>query len=258
MRDEITQFLQSLRSQIITSFQSFESHDLFERRPWEYQAGKGGGEIGELRGHAFERAAVNFSQISGDKFPMQDGTGPFTATGISLITHMHNPHAPTAHLNLRYIETEDQFWFGGGYDLTPMGFPYAEDTAHFHSVAEKTLGSPLYTQFSENAARYFFIPHRQRERGVGGIFFDHFNRGNFDEDFALWKSIGSSFLSAIIPIYEKRIFQEFTPEEKEIQLKMRGHYVEFNLLYDRGTQFGFRSGGNPDAILCSMPPLVRW
>lgn len=258
MQDEITQFLQSLRKSFISSFQSFESHALFERKKWGYQAGEGGGEIGELRGETFERAAVNWSHISGDNFPMSDGCGPFSATGISLITHMYNPHAPTVHLNLRYIETADKFWFGGGYDLTPMGFPYDEDTAHFHATLEKTLGKELYSQFSEQAARYFFIPHRKRERGVGGIFFDHFNRGNFAEDFALWKSVGESFLDAVIPIYEKRIFQNFSPEEKEIQLKMRGQYVEFNLLYDRGTQFGFRSGGNPDAILCSMPPLVRW
>ena len=119
---------------------------------------------------------------------------------------MQNPHAPTVHMNLRYIETRDKFWFGGGYDLTPMGFPYPEDTVHFHNVAKNTLdafGQELYPQFSQNAATYFFVPHRQKERGVGGIFFDHFNRGDFALDFPIWKSIGNTFLEAIIPIYKK-------------------------------------------------------
>lgn len=189
---------------------------------------------------------------------MQDGSGPFFATGVSLITHMHNPHAPTVHMNLRYIETEGKWWFGGGYDLTPMGFAYPEDTLHFHAVAKQTLGDALYKEFSENAARYFFIPHRKKERGQGGIFFDHYNTGNFEEDFLLWQRVGTTFLSAIMPLYARRIHQPFTPEEKIVQQQMRAHYVEFNLLYDRGTQFGFRSGGNPDAILCSMPPSAHW
>ncbi len=257
-RAEIIAYLKTLREEIISTFQSLETHGTFQRKKWDYHNGEGGGEIGELRGKEFERAAVNWSSITGKNFPMVDGSGPFFATGVSLITHMHNPHAPTVHMNLRFIETQEKFWFGGGYDLTPMGFPYAEDTAHFHGVTRTSLGEELYAQFSKNAAEYFFIPHRKKERGVGGIFFDHFNRGNFDTDFLLWKSIGNTFLEAIVPIYQRRIEQPFAQEEKELQLKMRGHYVEFNLLYDRGTQFGFRSGGNADAILCSMPPLVSW
>ncbi len=260
-KGQITSFLQSLREKIILGFEQFEMEEKFLRKKWDYHAGRGGGEIGQLRGKVFEKAAVNFSEISGEKFPMSDGSGPFFATGISLITHMQNPHAPTVHMNLRYIETEKTFWFGGGYDLTPMGFPYAEDRDHFHNVAQKTLdpfGKELYPQFSKNAADYFFIPHYQKERGVGGIFFDHFNRGDFDADFLLWKSIGETFLEAILPIYQKRLSFAYTPEQKNQQLKLRGHYVEFNLLYDRGTQFGFRSGGNPEAILCSLPPLASW
>ncbi len=253
----ITSYLRCLRARIIVAFEELEGAS-FVRKPWNYHAGTGGGEIGELRGNTFERAAVNFSEIRGENFPMADGKGPFFATGISLITHMHNPHAPTVHMNLRFIETEEKFWFGGGYDLTPMGFIYEEDTQHFHNAAQKALGEKLYAQFSKNARDYFFIPHRKKERGVGGIFFDHFNRGDFDEDFLLWKTVGESFLPAMLPIYTRRIKQPFTEQDKELQLNMRGHYVEFNLLYDRGTQFGFRSGGNPDAILCSLPPLVRW
>jgi coproporphyrinogen III oxidase len=192
---------------------------------------------------------------------MQDGLGPYTATGLSLITHMHNPHAPTVHMNIRYIETKEKQWFGGGYDLTPMGFPYGEDTAHFHAVAKNTLdpfGSHLYALFSQNAREYFYIPHWKKERGVGGIFFDHWHTGDLQQDKALWKDVGKTFLEAILPIYRKRLPMPYSESEKDKQLQSRAHYVEFNLLYDRGTKFGFQSGGNPEGILCSMPPLVKW
>jgi coproporphyrinogen III oxidase len=256
----ILPFLDELREKIIEQFEAFEPYGRFERKSWQHKTG-GGGEIAVLRGSVFEKAAVNFSAVSGDEFPTQDGSGPFFATGISLITHMHNPHAPTVHMNIRYLETKEKQWFGGGYDLTPMGFPYEEDTKHFHSVAKDSLdpfGADIYPLFSKQAQEYFFIHHWKKERGVGGIFFDHFNTGNFESDFNLWKATGSSFLDTILPIYHKRISQPYTRAEKETQLEMRAHYVEFNLLYDRGTQFGFKSGGNPEAILCSMPPLVKW
>lgn len=261
IKDEIIHFLKNLREEIILSFESLEDGVRFNRSTWDYGKGTGGGEISMLRGKIFERAAVNFSAISGDQFPMQDGSGSFFATGISLITHMSNPHAPTVHMNVRFIETSNQCWFAGGYDLTPMGFAYDEDTQHFHAVAKKTLdahGEHLYPEFSKNAKEYFYIPHRKKERGVGGIFFDHYNTGNFSADCHLWKQIGKTFTEAIIPIYKRRILQPFTEEDRELQLRLRAHYVEFNLLYDRGTKFGFLSGGNPDAILCSMPPLAKW
>lgn len=254
-KKEIVNFLKELREQIIEAFESLDTKQ-FERTPWIHPTG-GGGEMAVLRGTVFEKAAVNWSGVSGDTFPMQDSSGPFFATGVSLITHLQNPHAPTVHFNIRYIETENKFWFGGGYDLTPMGFPYVEDTEHFHGVAQKTLQG-LYPSFSKNAREYFYIPHRKKERGVGGIFFDHYNTGDFSTDYALWKSVGNTFLEAILPIYQRRMMMPFTPSDKEKQLEMRAHYVEFNLLYDRGTKFGFLSGGNPEAILCSMPPLARW
>jgi coproporphyrinogen III oxidase len=256
-RIDIVSFLKCLRDDIVCAFEQLEKGEKFQRTPWEHTTG-GGGEISLLRGNIFEKAAVNWSGVSGEEFPGSDGSGPFFATGISLITHMQNPHAPTVHMNLRYIETKDKNWFGGGYDLTPMGFPYGEDTLHFHNTAREALGEDLYLTFSKNAEKYFYIPHRKKERGVGGIFFDHYATSSFDDDFALWKHIGTTFLNAVLPIYERRIRQPFSEEEKEIQLSLRAHYVEFNLLYDRGTQFGFRSGGNPDAILCSLPPLVKW
>lgn len=257
---EIVHFLKNLRDTIVSRFSSFENGSSFTRESWDYATG-GGGEISLLRGDVFEKAAVNWSGVQGSHFPHDDASGPFFATGVSLITHMMNPHAPTAHMNVRYIETSSGFWFGGGYDLTPMGFPYDEDTHHFHGVAKKSLdpfGTELYPQFSQAAKEYFYIPHWKKERGVGGLFFDHYNTGNFARDLALWQAVGSSFLDAVVPIYQKRMQQPYSFEEKEKQLRARAHYVEFNLLYDRGTKFGFASGGNPSAILCSMPPVVKW
>lgn len=255
MKEKIILFLKSLRQEIIAKFESYEPRRRFEKKAWEYSAGQGGGEIGLLRGDVFEKGAVNWSGVSGDKYPLNDAGGKFFATGISLITHMKNPKAPTVHMNLRYIETEEKSWFGGGYDLTPMGFPFDEDTEHFHKIAKSTLdpfGLEIYPAFSQAASEYFYIPHRKKERGVGGIFFDHY------QNFELWMQVGRNFLAAITPIYDRRIFAPHDEEDRKKQLAMRAHYVEFNLLYDRGTKFGFLSGGNPEAILCSMPPLVSW
>lgn len=259
-RQEIIAYLKALRDNIIQKFENLEGGKQFERKPWKYHE-EGGGEISLLRGTHFEKAAVNWSGVGGPNFPMGDGQGPFFATGVSLITHMNNPHAPTVHMNVRFIETKNKWWFGGGYDLTPMGFPNDEDTRHFHSTAQAaldTINRDLYPLFSKQAREYFYIPHRKKERGVGGLFFDHWNSGDIDKDLKMWKGVGDSFLKTILPIYEKRIHVPFTPEQKEIQQKFRAHYVEFNLLYDRGTQFGFRSGGNHEAILCSMPPTAAW
>lgn len=262
MKEQCIVFLKSLRDRIISEFEALEEPgNKFERTPWDYTNGKGGGEMSVIRGPVFEKAAVNWSGVYGDHFPTNEALGPFFATGVSLITHMKNPHAPTVHMNIRYIETKDRSWFGGGYDLTPMGFPYEADTEHFHKVASDTLypfGSDLYPQFSQNAKEYFYIPHRKKERGVGGIFFDHYNSGNKAQDLEMWKSVGNTFIDAIIPIYKKRIQTPYNEQDKLLQHQLRSHYVEFNLLYDRGTKFGFQSGGNPEAILCSMPPLAAW
>ena len=255
-QQEIVNHLKTLRENIISSFESFEAVKRFEKIPWEHCHG-GGGEIALLRGDIFEKAAVNWSGVYGDKIPFDENLGPFFATGISIITHMHNPHAPTVHMNVRYIKTQKKSWFGGGYDLTPMGYPYKEDTLHFHDIAKQTLepfGKHLYKEFSQNAKNYFYIKHRKRERGVGGIFFDYYNSDNFDADYAMWKAVGSTFLDAIIPIYQKRTSLSFTEEDKNTQNTHRAAYAEFNLIYDRGTKFGLASDGNKDAIFCSLPP----
>lgn len=259
MKEAIIHYFKTLREEIITAFESLEPHAQFERKPWTYHK-EGGGEIGLLRGSVFEKAGVNFSAVSGETFP-GDQKGPFFATGVSLITHMHSPKMPTVHMNVRYIETQNGHWFGGGYDLTPMGFDDAEDTKHFHATAKRaldTIDSSLYPQFSARAKDYFYIPHRKKERGVGGIFFDHYDSKDFAKDFHMVQMVGKSFIDAIMPIYQSKKALPYTDKDKDIQLIHRAHYVEFNLIYDRGTKFGFLSGGNPEAILVSMPPLAKW
>jgi coproporphyrinogen III oxidase len=258
---EIQNYLKSLRDHIVRRFESLEPTKRFTTETWPYQNGTGGGEMTVLRGDVFEKAAVNFSAVSGDTFPGSDAKGPFFATGISIITHMKNPHAPTVHFNIRFIKTHENQWLGGGYDLTPMGFFYDEDKKHFHDVAKHSLdphGKHLYPLFSEQARKYFTIEHRNKERGVGGIFFDHYKTDNWNNDLAMWKAVGDSFTDTIMPIYHKRIDTPYTDQDRDIQLEYRGHYVEFNLVYDRGTQFGFKSKGNTKAILCSLPPLAAW
>lgn len=263
MRDDVVHYLKDLRDKIVGAFEKLEVNEQrFERKNWPYLKGHGGGEMSVLRGTNFEKAAVNWSGVGGDSFPMaQESTDPFFATGVSLITHMRNPKAPTVHFNIRYIEAGPRKWLGGGFDLTPMGFEFLEDTQHFHAVAKKALDpfeKGLYEKFAQNAKEYFYIKHYQRERGVGGIFFDHYNTGDFQKDLAMWKAVGDHFLESIVPIYQRRLKDPYTEEDRAVQLKRRAHYVEFNLLYDRGTKFGFESGGNPEAILCSMPPLAAW
>jgi len=260
-KNQIVDYLKSIRDAYVKGFESLEPEKRFQRTTWPYKKGTGGGEMSVIRGDVFEKAAVNWSGVGGDHFPGTNSGPGFFATGVSLITHMKNPKAPTVHFNIRYIEHGDKYWLGGGFDLTPMGFEFAEDTQHFHSIAEKALapfGPEKYPEFKQNAKEYFYIKHYQRERGVGGIFFDHYNTGNRETDFALWKAVGDHFLEAIMPIYHRRINLPYSEEDHQIQLRRRAHYVEFNLLYDRGTKFGFDSGGNPEAILCSMPPLAAW
>ena len=255
--EKIVHDLKELRDTVISGFESLEPSAKFERTPWNHHSG-GGGEISTIQGDVFEKAAVNWSGVYGNKLPFKEEESPFFATGVSLITHMKNPMMPTVHMNVRYIRSGEQFWFGGGYDLTPMGFDDEADTNHFHTVAKNALGDALYEKFSQEAKEYYFIKHWNKERGVGGIFFDHYNTGNFENDYSMWKNVGSTFLDAILPIYQKKKDLPYTDEDKALQNKMRAHYVEFNLLYDRGTKFGFVSGGNPEAILCSMPPTATW
>lgn len=248
------------RKQIMSAFEVYEKTHRFEKKPWDYKD-TGGGEIGLLKGDVFEKAAVNFSNISGPHFPMNDASGPFNACGVSLITHMHNPFVPTSHFNVRLIGLSDRYWIGGGFDLTPMASIDQLDIIHFHNEAKKICDQyqlGLYETFKKNADDYFYIPHRKKTRGVGGIFFDHFSFGDFEKDLCFLEDISQSFLQALLPIIDKYKDKDFSQSDKDLQNQLRGHYVEFNLIYDRGTKFGFLSGGNPEAILCSMPPTATW
>ncbi len=259
-KESLQSYLKNLQKTIISSFETLEPEQKFTLTPWKHQEG-GGGIMGLLRGDIFEKAAVHFSAVSGEKFPLPGFEGPFFATGVSLITHMSNPHAPTVHMNIRFIETNKLSWFGGGYDLTPMGFFYEEDRVFFHETAKKALdpyGSGLYEDFSLRAKEYFYIPHRKKERGAGGIFFDHYHTEDPGNDLKMWKSVGESLVPAILPIYRRRIHEPYSKADKSVQNKMRSHYVEFNLLYDRGTKFGLASSGNTEAILSSLPPQASW
>lgn len=260
LREDVITQMKTFRDQIISCYQRYEPAKQFERTSWDYKE-EGGGEITRIRGDVFEKAACNFSAISGSQFPGKDAKGPFFATGVSTITHMQNPKAPTFHFNVRYIETEKEAWIGGGFDMTPMGFTYDEDNHHLHACAKEGLDSvdsSLYPNFSSQARDYFFIPHRHKERGSGGIFFDHFSLGSFEKNLNFLSLVTQSYLKVIPPILERRLTETFSDKDKARQNMLRAHYVEFNLIYDRGTRFGFLSGGNPDAILCSMPPTACW
>jgi coproporphyrinogen III oxidase len=237
----------------------------FKRTNWNRKDG-GGGEISLMRGRVFEKVGVNISTVEGvfaAEFQKQilgaEGDPRFFATGISLVAHMQSPLIPAMHFNTRYIATT-KTWFGGGADLTPI-FEDESETMHFHDVLkaacdEFDLG--YYKKFKDNCDRYFYLKHRNEPRGVGGIFYDHLNSGNFEKDFAFTGEVGKAFLNISQEIVRKKINLTWTKEQREYQLKKRGRYVEFNLLYDRGTHFGLMTDGNVEAILMSMPPLVSW
>jgi coproporphyrinogen III oxidase len=267
LRADVEEHFRGLRDRIVARLEQLEpSGAKFARTTWR-RPGGGGGEMSEIRGELFEKGGCNFSSVSGERYPaVPEGSTPgapraeevagkpFFATGVSLVMHPRNPFVPVVHLNVRYLEVGDIFWFGGGTDLTPFA-PFDEDTAHFHGVLEKVCGPEKYAHFSQWAREYFFLKHRNSERGVGGIFFDYL-RGN--ESWDLVKNVGDAFLPAYVPIVEKRRGAPATEADRAAQLRWRGRYVEFNLLYDRGTIFGLKSGGNVDAIFMSLPPLVSW
>jgi coproporphyrinogen III oxidase len=281
LRNEAQEFFRGLRDRICARLEELDGGK-FKRTKWE-RPGGGGGEMSELRGEVFEKGGCNFSAVWGEKYPaaidqaaappaakdedarlgIRPPTAaelagkPFFATGVSLVLHPRNPFVPVVHMNVRYLEAGDVAWFGGGTDLTPCR-EFVEDTRHFHRVLEKVCnahGSGLYDRFSRWAKEYFFIGHRGSERGVGGIFFDYL-RG--EERWSLVRDVGEAFLPAYAPIVERRRSTPYSDEDRAQQLRWRGRYVEFNLIYDRGTLFGLRTGGNVEAIFMSLPPLVAW
>jgi coproporphyrinogen III oxidase len=267
------QWFESLRDQICAAFEAIEreagSDAAFDYAAWDRTdpsgAPGGGGVRGVMKGRVFEKVGVNVSTVGGsfegDFAKSIHGAADdpsFFATGISLVAHMANPHAPAVHMNCRFLATTKR-WFGGGADLNPP-IPYADDTADFHArmkAACDAHGSDYYERFKAWADEYFYIPHRQVHRGVGGIFYDHLE-GDFARDFAFTQDVGRAFLDIYPALIRRRMGTPFTPADTARQLAWRGRYAEFNLVYDRGTLFGLKTGGNIDAILMSLPPLATW
>lgn len=275
---EARSWFETLRDRICAEFEAIEreagSDAAFEYTPWERDSedgGEGGGGVrGQMKGRIFEKVGVNVSTVSGEFAPQfaatingadEDNRG-FTATGISLVAHMANPHVPAVHMNTRFLTTQSA-WFGGGADLNPP-IEYAEDTEAFHARLRAACAAhnpTYYDRYKKWADEYFFIPHRNVARGVGGIFYDHLecaDEGEFQRNLGFTKDVGEAFLDVFPAIVRRRMGQEFTAAEKQQQLEWRGRYVEFNLVYDRGTLFGLKTGGNIDAILMSLPPEVTW
>ena len=266
-------FIRGLQDDICQALEKFEPQDRFLEDQWDRAAG-GGGWSRVLTGQTFEKAGVNVSEVHGPVPKVLKGTIPesakdFYATGISLVIHPRNPMVPTTHANFRYFEVTDvegkivDQWFGGGADLTPY-YLVEEDAEHFHSVLKKACDhhhEDFYSEFKPWCDRYFFNSHRGEHRGVGGVFYDHQRPNERLSGAALeafQKEIASRFIEAYIPIVKKRLEQDYTPKQKEWQEIRRGRYVEFNLIHDRGTLFGLKTGGRIESIFMSLPPTVRW
>ncbi|MCK9540692.1 MAG: oxygen-dependent coproporphyrinogen oxidase [Novosphingobium sp.] len=276
--DRARQWFESLRDAICAEFEAIEREAggdaRFDYTPWtrveEGNPAPGGGTQGLMKGRVFEKVGVNVSTVSGalskDFAASINGASAaenaFSATGISLVAHMANPHVPAVHMNTRFLTTT-KAWFGGGADLNPP-IPYDEDTAEFHAAMKAACdshGADYHERFKAWADDYFYIPHRKVHRGVGGIFYDHLecaDEAQWEANFAFTRAVGEAFLAVFPRLVRRRMGLDFTPGDKARQLEWRGRYAEFNLVYDRGTLFGLRTGGNIDAILMSLPPEVTW
>lgn len=268
--DDVKTWLQQLQSRICAELEAIDGRGSFARDAWQRDGG-GGGESRVLsNGDVFEQAGVGFSHVFGDEMPPSATKSrpelagkSFQAVGVSLVLHPANPYVPTTHANFRFFSAGDKnpvWWFGGGYDLTPY-YPFHEDVMHWHRTARDAcdpFGDELYGKYKDWCDRYFFLKHRDETRGVGGLFFDDINKAGFDDSFAFVRSVGDSFLDAYKPIVLKRKDHPYGDQQRQFQLYRRGRYVEFNLIYDRGTLFGLQSGGRTESILMSLPPQVRW
>lgn len=256
----------TLRDRLCAEFEAIEAGSCrFEKKDWQRDGG-GGGTMALMHGRVFEKVGVNVSTVWGEfspdfarSIPGADQDPRFWAAGVSLVAHMANPFAPAAHMNTRMIVTS-KGWFGGGADLTPT-FPFDEDTAEFHGALQSACDAyrpGCHAEYKEWCDRYFFLPHRGEARGVGGIFYDNLDSGDWEADFAFTRSVGEAFLDVFPRLVRRRMDTPWTAADKQAQKVKRGRYVEFNLLYDRGTLFGLKTGGNVEAILMSMPPEASW
>jgi coproporphyrinogen III oxidase len=271
--ERVKEYLQSLQNRIVATIEELDGRQKFRRDAWDRPGGGGGLSCVLTNGAVFEQAGVGFSHVYGREMPPSATRSrpelagrSFQAVGVSLVLHPRNPYVPTTHANLRYFSAGDRddappaWWFGGGFDLTPY-YPFHDDVIHWHETARtacEPFGADIYPRFKNWCDEYFFLKHRNETRGVGGLFFDDVNEFGFERSFDFLRSVGDSFLPAYRPIVRKRASHPFGERQREFQLYRRGRYVEFNLIYDRGTLFGLQSGGRTESILMSLPPRVRW
>lgn len=273
MIEEVKQYLLNLQNNICYQLEQVDGKAKFIEDRWEKEGNTGNGQTRVIQnGNVFEQGGVNFSIVSGESLPSSATAlrpelagRSFQALGVSLVIHPKNPYVPTSHANVRFFIAkkdgeEPIWWFGGGFDLTPY-YGFDEDAIYWHSTAEsacKPYGEDVYPKYKKWCDDYFYLKHRDEQRGIGGLFFDDLNEGGFDKCFAFMKSVGNNYIKAYKPIVEKRKDMPYTDKERQFQLYRRGRYVEFNLVYDRGTLFGLQTGGRTESILMSLPPLVRW
>ncbi len=270
-KQAVKTYLLGLQDTICRELAQLDSVGFIEES-WERTEGGGGRSRVIANGEVFEKGGVNFSHVYGNQLPPSATAARpelagrnFEAMGVSLVIHPENPYVPTSHANVRFFvaekaDEEPVWWFGGGYDLTPY-YGYRDDCIHWHQTAKQAcepFGREFYPRFKRWCDEYFYLEHRGEPRGVGGLFFDDFNELGFERSFAFMRAVGDSYTSAYLPIVERRKHQSWGQQQRDFQLYRRGRYVEFNLVYDRGTLFGLQTGGRTESILMSLPPLVRW
>ena len=270
--ESVKAFLLALQDNICHTLELADGKGHFREETWEREEGGGGRSRVLKNGAVIEQGGVNFSHVYGTQMPASATASrpelagrSFQAMGVSLVIHPQNPYIPTSHANVRFFIAEKEgetpiWWFGGGFDLTPF-YPFKEDVQHWHNTAKKLckpFGDNVYAQHKAWCDEYFYLKHRNETRGVGGLFFDDLNQWGFEQCFAYIQAVGNGYLDAYVPIIERRKNNTYGERERQFQLYRRGRYVEFNLVYDRGTLFGLQTGGRTESILMSMPPLARW